>query len=187
MNQWRNKLRLKNINTFKIWGSQAVVMKSSISWDITPCSTMKLNCRFAGTCRLHLQDRKTSQSRKQHEPGWHWFLQSLLFYLEDGGDMFLWNVGWFWVYYTALYTRIQKLSYKYMFVIFYHILIWVVSIPSLYLDVPRFRSRHVCLTHVSCQHVLRIWQTVLNEEYCPESWSVLLVVNTYNYNQQNAS
>jgi hypothetical protein len=33
-----------------------VVMKtSSIFWDITPCSPLKVNGRYAGTCRLHLQ------------------------------------------------------------------------------------------------------------------------------------
>jgi hypothetical protein len=33
----------------------AVVMKSSIFWDITPCSPLKVNWCFGGTCRLHLQ------------------------------------------------------------------------------------------------------------------------------------
>jgi hypothetical protein len=45
----------------------AVGMKSSIFWDITPCNPMKVNRRFEGTCRLHLQDRRISQARKQHE------------------------------------------------------------------------------------------------------------------------
>jgi hypothetical protein len=35
----------------------AVVTKSSISWDITPCSPLKGNRRFGGTCRLHPQGR----------------------------------------------------------------------------------------------------------------------------------
>jgi hypothetical protein len=34
-----------------------VVMKCSIFWDITPCSPLKVNRRFGGTCRLHLQGR----------------------------------------------------------------------------------------------------------------------------------
>jgi hypothetical protein len=34
--------------------------KSSIFWDITPCSSWKVNRRFGGTCRLHLQGRKIS-------------------------------------------------------------------------------------------------------------------------------
>jgi hypothetical protein len=33
----------------------AVFMKSSIFWDITPCTPLKVNRRFGGTYRLHLQ------------------------------------------------------------------------------------------------------------------------------------
>jgi hypothetical protein len=33
----------------------AVVMKSPIFWDITPCSRLKISLRFGWTCRLHLQ------------------------------------------------------------------------------------------------------------------------------------
>jgi hypothetical protein len=32
-------------------------MQSSIFWDITPCSPLKINRRFGGTC-LHLQGRR---------------------------------------------------------------------------------------------------------------------------------
>jgi hypothetical protein len=44
-----------------------VVMKSSIFWDITPCSLLKVNRRFGGTYRLHLQDRRISEARNQYE------------------------------------------------------------------------------------------------------------------------
>jgi hypothetical protein len=37
-----------------------MVMKSSVSCDIMPCSQMKVNRRFGGTCRLHLQARRIS-------------------------------------------------------------------------------------------------------------------------------
>jgi hypothetical protein len=33
----------------------AVVTKATIFWDITPCSPLKVNRRFGGTYRLHLQ------------------------------------------------------------------------------------------------------------------------------------
>jgi hypothetical protein len=33
------------------------MMKIPIFWDITPCSPLKVNRRFWGTCRLHLQGR----------------------------------------------------------------------------------------------------------------------------------
>jgi hypothetical protein len=36
-------------------------------WDIMPCSPLKVNRRFAGTCRLHLQGRRISEARKQCE------------------------------------------------------------------------------------------------------------------------
>jgi hypothetical protein len=39
----------------------AVLMKSSVLWGITPCSPLKVNRRFGGTCRLHLQGRRTSK------------------------------------------------------------------------------------------------------------------------------
>jgi hypothetical protein len=37
-------------------------MKSSIFWDITPCSLLKVNRRFGETCCLHIQCRRISQS-----------------------------------------------------------------------------------------------------------------------------
>jgi hypothetical protein len=32
----------------------AVLMKSSVFWDITPRNPLKVNGRFGGTCRLHI-------------------------------------------------------------------------------------------------------------------------------------
>jgi hypothetical protein len=43
----------------------AVVMKSSMFWDKTPCSALKVKRRFGGTCRLHLQGRRISQARSR--------------------------------------------------------------------------------------------------------------------------
>jgi hypothetical protein len=40
-----------------------------LSWDITPCSSLKVNRRFGGTYRLHLQCRRISQARNQREVG----------------------------------------------------------------------------------------------------------------------
>jgi hypothetical protein len=39
------------------------VLMSSIFWDITPCSPWKVNRRFGGTYRLHLQSRRISVAR----------------------------------------------------------------------------------------------------------------------------
>jgi hypothetical protein len=43
------------------------LLKSSIFWDIMPCSPLKVNRRFGGTCRLHLQARRISKVRNQRE------------------------------------------------------------------------------------------------------------------------
>jgi hypothetical protein len=40
-------------------------MKSSVFWDITQCSPLKVNRRFGVTCLLHLQGKR--QARHQHE------------------------------------------------------------------------------------------------------------------------
>jgi hypothetical protein len=37
-------------------------MNSSISWDITPCSPLKVNRRFGGTCRFHFQNRISQET-----------------------------------------------------------------------------------------------------------------------------
>jgi hypothetical protein len=42
----------------------AVVMKSSVFWDTMVCSS------FRGTSHLHLQVRRISQARNQHESRW---------------------------------------------------------------------------------------------------------------------
>jgi hypothetical protein len=66
----------------------AVVMNSTIFWDITPCSPLRVNRRFGGTYGLHLQSRALLATF--FHAG---FLLGLFFDPEDGGDMFLRNVG----------------------------------------------------------------------------------------------
>jgi hypothetical protein len=43
------------------------IMKSSAVWDITPCSTLKVNRRFEGKFRLYVQRLKINQARNQRE------------------------------------------------------------------------------------------------------------------------
>jgi hypothetical protein len=52
-----------------------VVKKSSVFWDMTLCSPLKVNRRFGETCHLHFQDC--------------WFLACIILQ----GHMFFGNVG----------------------------------------------------------------------------------------------
>jgi hypothetical protein len=47
-----------------------MVMKSTIFWDITPCSLLSVNRRFGETSRLNLHSRKISWARNQCESRW---------------------------------------------------------------------------------------------------------------------
>jgi hypothetical protein len=54
-----------------------VIVKSSVFWDITPCSPSKVNRSFGGTCRLHLQGRKINQ-RESRWQAWNIFLRNVV-------------------------------------------------------------------------------------------------------------
>jgi hypothetical protein len=72
-------------------------LKSSIFWDITPCSPLKVNQYFEEKFRLHPQGRRISQAKAPGiKPGGKQssdFLLGLFFDSEDGGEMFLRNVS----------------------------------------------------------------------------------------------
>jgi hypothetical protein len=59
--------RMKNPTRF--WYFNPTVTKSTIFWDITPCSPLKVNRRFRETHRFHLQGR-ISRARYQRESRW---------------------------------------------------------------------------------------------------------------------
>jgi hypothetical protein len=44
-------------------------MKNSTFWDITPCSLLKVNRRFGGTCRFNRQGERISRARNKSEIG----------------------------------------------------------------------------------------------------------------------
>jgi hypothetical protein len=81
-----------------------VVMKSSTSWNITPYSPLKINRHSVWTFRLHLQDLRTSRARNKLCLTPSFKPVSCLAY-EDGGDMFLWNIGWLEIRHEVLYPR----------------------------------------------------------------------------------
>jgi hypothetical protein len=73
-------------------------------------SLLKVNQRFGGTYRLHLQGRKISRALLAtcFHAG---FLLCSFYDLEDGGDMFLRNVGWLSTDYMSLYPKRWYSSY----------------------------------------------------------------------------
>jgi hypothetical protein len=64
-----NKI-LKKESIFLLAEHQSLYfIKSSVFWDITPCSPLQVYRRFEETCRLHIRGRRMSHSRNQHETG----------------------------------------------------------------------------------------------------------------------
>jgi hypothetical protein len=48
----------------------ALIMKSTIIWDMIPCSSLEVNRRFGGTYCLYLQGRKIIPARNECESKW---------------------------------------------------------------------------------------------------------------------
>jgi hypothetical protein len=98
---WDRRILIEKAKTFRLRGREIFAdtndgLKSTVFWDITLCSPLSVNRRFGGTYRLHVQ-----LSTCVHDG----FLLTSTFDPEDGGDMFLWNVGRHSTDYTALYPR----------------------------------------------------------------------------------
>jgi hypothetical protein len=105
----QHNLSKRNINSNSLSN-----LKSSIFWDITPCSPLKVNGRFRGTCRLHFQGRRVSQARKQREAELSlltavFMLVSCVAY-SSTLKMCLRNVGCLSTDYMAIYPRRQNSS-----------------------------------------------------------------------------
>jgi hypothetical protein len=82
-------------------------VKSPIFWDITPFSPLKVKRHFGGKCSLHLQGRRISQVRNQHEAGSQqsWFPAWLILRPWRWRRHILRNVGWVSTDYTELCPR----------------------------------------------------------------------------------
>jgi hypothetical protein len=70
--------------------SSSIFTKLSIFCDMRPCSPLKVNRRFRGTCPLDHSGRKAVLATYFNAV----FLLGLLFDPEDGDDMFFRNVCW---------------------------------------------------------------------------------------------
>jgi hypothetical protein len=68
------------LDTFPYFCGREGSMKSTVFWDITPYILPKVNRRFRGTYRLHLQSGSISRARNQRESRW-----------QDVGHMFFRN------------------------------------------------------------------------------------------------
>jgi hypothetical protein len=53
-------------------------MKSTLFWGITPCNPLKVNRRFGGAYRLHLQGRRINRATTQRKSRWQAGKQTLL-------------------------------------------------------------------------------------------------------------
>jgi hypothetical protein len=93
--------------TCRINTANCSLQKSYTFWDITPRSPMKVNRRFGGTCRLHLNGRRISQARNKREAAMEESSRFLIgeFFDPEDGDTFLRKVGWLSTDYAALYPR----------------------------------------------------------------------------------
>jgi hypothetical protein len=56
-----HKIRDENWNYVKIWDSHSGGYQEAFFWEIMPCSPLKINRYFGGTCLLHLQGRRMSK------------------------------------------------------------------------------------------------------------------------------
>jgi hypothetical protein len=91
----------------------AVVMKSCIFWDMTPCSPLKIDVSEEHIAYIFRAEEQTEQETSSAcylcQVG---FLLGLLFDPDDDGEIFLRNVGRLTTDYMALYPRRQKSSYS---------------------------------------------------------------------------
>jgi hypothetical protein len=62
---WRKLIFLSHGFTYKIWWEKKETLKSSIIWDITPCSPLKFYWRSGGIFRLLHYDWSTVQARNK--------------------------------------------------------------------------------------------------------------------------
>jgi hypothetical protein len=119
---WRQCFNYDELHVSGDFG-KIIYFKSSLIWDIRPCSPLKVNRRFGGTCRLHRKGQRIpcllSASRrslafltsrwKGHVPlkrrlTFHWLQGNLKFY----NNLFIRNLFYCTVFFH-IYFIIRKL------------------------------------------------------------------------------
>jgi hypothetical protein len=81
------------------------LLKSSVFWDVTPCSPLKVNHRFGRICRLQPRGRRVIQTISLLPASPRFIASLILLPWRWRCDMFLWKVGW-------LSTLESKLCYN---------------------------------------------------------------------------
>jgi hypothetical protein len=89
-------------------GSPSTSLRSSVFWNITLCSPLKVKRRFGGTCHFHLQSWRIKPSKKllwstgsEQETLLACVLLGILLNPEDGDDIFFRNVAWLSPYFKS--------------------------------------------------------------------------------------
>jgi hypothetical protein len=67
---WREGFCVILVPSFNRLCHPFVWLKNTIFWAVTPCSPLKVNRHFGGTCRLYLQDRRINWARYHRQSRW---------------------------------------------------------------------------------------------------------------------
>jgi hypothetical protein len=111
------------------------VLKTSIFWDIKPCSLLKVSQCFGGTCHLHVQGQRINQAELWLLPPSCWFLACLT--LQP----------WRWRRHVPLKCQ---LTFNRLIIIIIIIIIILLLLLLLYLFIPiaqiyLYRMRHISM------------------------------------------
>jgi hypothetical protein len=96
--RWAENLQTKTCNThIGFEALTTVIMKRSLCWNITPFHLLRFKWRYGEKCRLHLQGRRMSQAKNQHEAG----SKICLYFLPDSCcilarlNLIFWKCWWY--------------------------------------------------------------------------------------------
>jgi hypothetical protein len=117
-------------NSFGFEILTAVSMESSVFWDITQCSPAKVNRRFWGIYRFHIQGRIVKQAKKKQL--YVCVLFGLFFCPEVGGSTFHWKPLWLSLDYMLLTTEQKKSSMQLLLGLFFFSKMQNISLTSLW-------------------------------------------------------